>query len=64
MFDHPNPVSSAGLVPMLALAQSAGLTQLAGKHLSVPTDKGADAGVKVASLMTGMVRRCGQRPGR
>ena len=55
VFDDPNLVSSAGLVPMLALARSAGLAQLAGKHLSVPTDKGANAGLKVASLVAGMV---------
>jgi hypothetical protein len=37
VFDDPNLVSSAGLVPMLALARSAGLTKLADQHLSVPT---------------------------
>ena len=40
---------------MLALARSAGLAKLAGEHLSVPTDKGANAGLKVASLVAGMV---------
>ena len=55
MFDDPNLVSSAGLVPMLALARSAGLTKLADQHLSVPTDKGANPGLKVASLVAGMV---------
>jgi hypothetical protein len=54
-FDDPNLVSSAGLVPALGLAESAGLAQLAGEHLSVPTDKGANAGMKVASLVAGMV---------
>jgi hypothetical protein len=51
VFDDPNLVSSAGLVPMLALAESAGLHELAAEHLSVPTDKGANAGLKVASLV-------------
>ena len=55
VFDDPNLVSSAGLVPVLALAASAGLPELAKKHLSVPTDKGANAGLKVASLVAGMV---------
>ena len=55
VFDDPNLVSSAGLVPVLALADSAGLTTLAGEHLSVPGDKGANAGLKVASLVAGMV---------
>ena len=55
MFDDPNLVSSAGLVPVLALADSAGLSRLAEDHLSVPGDKGANAGLKVASLVAGMV---------
>jgi hypothetical protein len=55
VFDDPNLVSSAGLVPVLALARSAGLHELAQQHLSVPTDKGANAGLKVASLVAGMV---------
>ena len=54
-FDDPNLVSSAGLVPMLALARSAGLGRLADQHLSVPTDKGANPGLKVSSLVAGMV---------
>src|SRR5215204_3160943 len=55
VFDDPNLVSSAGLVPVLALADQAGLQELAQKHLTVPTDKGANAGLKVASLVGGMV---------
>lgn len=54
-FDDPNLVSSAGLVPVLALAEQAGLGDLADEHLSVPGDKGANAGLKVASLVGGMV---------
>ena len=53
-FDDPNLVSSAGLLPALALADAAGLRELADRHLSVPTDKGANAGLKVASLVAGM----------
>jgi hypothetical protein len=55
VFDDPNLVSSSGLVPVLALAESAGLRDLADEHLTVPTDKGANAGAKVASLVAGMV---------
>ena len=55
VFDDPNLVSAAGLVPVLALADRAGLRRLADEHLSVPTDKGANAGLKVASLVAGMV---------
>ncbi|MGH8937795.1 MAG: IS1380 family transposase, partial [Actinomycetes bacterium] len=54
-FDDPNLVSAGGLVPVLALAESAGLRDLADAHLSVPTDKGANAGLKVSSLVGGMV---------
>jgi len=54
-FDDPNLVSTAGLVPVMALAQASGLLTLADEHLSVPTDKGAHAGRKVGSLVGGMV---------
>jgi hypothetical protein len=55
VFDEPNLVSAAGLVPVLRLARSAGLHALADVWLSVPTDKGANAGLKVAALVSGMV---------
>ena len=55
VFDDPNLVSSTGLVPALGLAESVGLRDLADEHLTVPTDKGANAGLKVASLVAGMV---------
>jgi hypothetical protein len=54
-FDDPNLVSSAGLVSVMALAHSAGLRALVDGHLSVPTDKGANAGLKVSSLVGGML---------
>lgn len=54
-FDDPNLVSAGGLVPVMALAESAGLRDLADEHLTVPADKGANAGLKVASLVGGMV---------
>lgn len=55
VFDDPNLVSCAGLVPMAALAQQCGLAVLADEHLSVPTDKGSNAGAKVSCLVAGMV---------
>ena len=55
VFDDPNLVSFAGLVPVLAVADSVGLRALVDEHLSVPTDRGANAGLKVASLVAGMV---------
>ncbi len=54
-FDEPNLVSAAGLVPIVALAERAGLRRLADVQLSVPTDKGANAGLKVGALVGGMV---------
>ena len=54
-FDDPNLVSYAGLVPVMALAERAGLLDLADEHLSVPTDKGAHPGRKIGSLVAGMV---------
>ena len=54
VFDDPNLVSSVGLVPVLALAERAGLRELVDERLTVPTDKGANAGLKVASLVVGM----------
>src|SRR4051795_4773086 len=53
-FDEPNLVSAAGLVPLMALAGKAGLRKLADERLSVPTDKGAHAGLKLSSLVAGM----------
>jgi hypothetical protein len=53
-FDEPNLIGSAGLVPVMELAAEAGLHQLAGDRLTVPTDKGANAGAKVAALVAGM----------
>src|SRR5665647_3407366 len=55
VFDDPNLVSPAGLVPVMGLARRAGLRQLADEWLSVPTDKGANPGLKVSSLVAGMV---------
>src|SRR3954447_18146636 len=53
-FDEPNLVAAAGLVPLMALACKAGLRELADERLSVPTDKGANTGLKLSSLVAGM----------
>src|SRR6187551_3407517 len=53
-FDDPNLVSCAGLVPTVALAQQCDLGALADERLTVPTDKGANAGRKITSLVAGM----------
>jgi len=57
VFDDLDLVSSAGLVPVMRIAADAGLAELSRKHLSVPGDKGTNAGLKVASLVGGMGRR-------
>ena len=57
-FDDPNLVASAGLVPVMGLAQEAGLEELARQHLSVPGDKGANAGVEGGFAGRGHGRRC------
>ena len=48
-------MSAGGLVPVLGLAERAGLQSLARERLTVPGDKGAHAGAKVAALVAGMV---------
>jgi hypothetical protein len=54
-FDDPNLVSAAGLLPIMRLAEKAGLRSLADRWLGIPTDNGANAGKKVSSLVGGMV---------
>jgi len=54
-FDEPGLVSAGGLVPVLALADRAGLRRLAEEQLTVPSDKGAHVGAKVTALVAGMV---------
>ena len=54
-FDEPTLVSSAGLVPLVALAGRAGLQRLADGQLTVPGDRGAHAGAKVSALVAGML---------
>jgi hypothetical protein len=51
-FDDPNLVSSAGLVPVLALARRCGLHETAGAVLTVPNP---NAAIKVAAVVAGMV---------
>lgn len=54
-FDDPNLVSATGLVPIMQLADNACLHSLAQDWLTVPTDKGANAGLKVSALVAGMI---------
>src|SRR3954465_10833249 len=55
VFDDLNLVSAAGLAPVLALAERAGLHQLVAEHLTVPGSAGTNTVVKVPALVAGMV---------
>jgi hypothetical protein len=55
VFDEPSLVSHAGLVPAMALAERAGLIDLADRHLTVADGPGQAAGLKVSALVAGMV---------
>jgi hypothetical protein len=54
-FDDPNLVSRAGLVPVMALAQQAGLSELVGEHVRISRPCGVNAQVKVGCLVGGMI---------
>jgi hypothetical protein len=59
-FDDPNLVSRAGLVPVMALAQRAGLTDLAGEHVRIARRCGANPPGEGALRGCGDDRRGGQ----
>ena len=52
VFDDPNLIGSAGLVPVMRLAERAGLHELLQERLSVPS---ANAGAKAACVVAGML---------
>jgi len=53
-FDDPNLVSQAGLVPVMALAQRAGLSELVAQHVRPGGACGVNTAVKVPCLVAGM----------
>jgi hypothetical protein len=53
-FDDPNLVSHAGLVPVMALAQRAGLTDLVAEHVTPGGECGVNAHLKAGCLVAGM----------
>src|SRR5271169_6599281 len=53
-FDDPNLVSHAGLVPVMALAQRAGLADLIAEHVRPGGECGVNAYLKVPCLVAGM----------
>jgi hypothetical protein len=54
-FDDPHLVSRAGLVPVMALAERAGLPALAGGHIRPGGPCGVNAQVKTGCLVAGMI---------
>jgi hypothetical protein len=55
MFDDANLVSCAGLVPVMRLAEQAGLHDAVADRVRLPTDKGANPAGKVATIVAGMI---------
>src|SRR3954451_14743433 len=55
VFDDPNLIAVAGLAPVMALAERPGLHELVAEHVTVPGSAGANAAVKVAAVVAGMV---------
>jgi hypothetical protein len=53
-FDDPNLVSHAGLVPVMALAERAGLADLVAEHVRPGGECGVNAHLKVPCLIAGM----------
>jgi hypothetical protein len=53
-FDDPNLVSRAGLVPVMALAQRAGLADMVAEHVRIGGRCGVNAHLKVPCLVAGM----------
>ena len=54
MFDDPNLVSHAGLVPVMALAERAGLGELTARHVRPGGPCGVNPAVKIGCLVAGM----------
>ena len=55
VFDEPNLVSCAGLVPVLQVAERAGLHALVKDHLHLAEAGGVNGHLKVPALVAGMV---------
>src|SRR5665647_122480 len=55
VFDDPNLIGFGGLPAVMSLAERAGLHDLVDQHVTVPGSAGANAAVKVAALVAGMV---------
>ena len=58
VFDDPNLIADAGLVPVMALAEQIGLPELVAEHVAIvgaANSAGANPTAKVMSLLAGMV---------
>src|SRR2546423_7471041 len=58
VFDDPNLIADAGLVPVVALAEQIGLPELVADHVAITdaaNSAGANPAAKVMSLLAGMV---------
>jgi hypothetical protein len=55
MFDDPNLVSCAGLVPVMRLAQTVGLYAAVADRVWLPGDTGSNPAGKVATIVAGML---------
>jgi len=58
-FDDPHLVSHAGLVPVMPLAEHAGLPDLVAEHVRPAGDCGVNAHLKVPALVAGMAAGAG-----
>lgn len=54
-FDDDTLIAAGGLVPVMLLAESAGLSELVEEFITVAGSAGANAEVKVGALVAGMV---------
>src|ERR1044071_9824245 len=55
VFDERNLVSAAGLVPVLELAEQAGLSRLIGEHVDLPSTRVASGGVNPVGKLTSII---------
>jgi DDE family transposase len=55
VFDEPNLVSAAGLVPIMELAEQTGLSRLVGEHVDLPSTRVASGAVNPAGKLTTII---------
>ena len=55
VFDEPNLVSAAGLVPVLELAEQTGLSRLIGEYVDLPSTRVASGAVNAAGKLTTII---------